>query len=113
MQALRVRKDRKEVKVIMGWMGHLASGVARASRAPEAMQDLQALERKVKEVLPGNLGLSVLKAQVEFLVFLEHQVNQVLRVSVARQDHMGLKETEGLLDSKDLKVTLVIQAPEV
>lgn len=50
---------------------------------------------------------------MEFLVFLEHQVNQVLRVSVARQDHMGLKETEGLLDSKDLKVTLVIQAPEV
>lgn len=77
MQALRVRKDRKDnkvqrvlqvilhnallgllivkhficVQVIMEWMGYPESGVARGLVAPEVSRDLQALDRKVTEVM--------------------------------------------------------------
>lgn len=47
------------------------------------------------------------------LDFLGHQVNQVFKVSVANQGLLGLKVIEGLLDSRDLKVTLVTKVPEV
>lgn len=116
MQAQRVRKDRKETKVIMDWMGRQVSGVARVQLAPEVSRDLRALERKVTEVLLvilGFLDLSDQKVHLEILGILGHQVDQVFRVSVARQGRLGLKVTEGLLDSKDLKVNRVTKVPEV
>lgn len=91
----------------------------RAQLAPEVSQDLQALEQKVKEVLLeilGFLGLWDLldqKAHLDLLGFLDHQANQVLRVSVANQAHLGLKVTGGLLDFKDLKVNRVTKVSEV
>lgn len=36
--------------MITDWTAHRASGVARVLLAPEVNQDLQALDRKVKEV---------------------------------------------------------------
>lgn len=50
---------------------------------------------------------------LEFPGFLDHPVNQVLRVSVERQGCQGLKVTEGLMDSKELKVNLVTKVSEV
>lgn len=113
MQALKVQKDRKGTSVITGWMALQASGVARARPAPEARSDFQALERKVKEVPPGRPGLSARpdpKVRLEFMDLLGHQV---FRVSVARQDHLGITGTEGCLESKDLKGTLVTRVSEV
>lgn len=109
MQALKVQKDKKESKVIMEWMGHQGSGVARARLAPEVRQDLQVLERKATKVLLGIMGLWALKVNLDFLDSMEHQV---LGVSVASQGNLGLKGTEDLLDSKDLKVNLVTWVSE-
>lgn len=122
MQALRVRKGRKEVQVIRDWRDHQASEVVRARPAREVRQDPQALERKVTEVLLENLVFVVLldllvrldqKAHRELLGHLGHQVNQVSKVSEARLAHLELKATEGFLVLQDLKVTMVKQDSEV
>lgn len=118
-QALTVRKDRKEAKVIMDSRGHQVSGVVKARLAPEVNQ---VLEQKVTEVLleiQGFLGLWDLpawldqKVNLELMAFLDHQVNQVFKVSVEKQELLELKATEGLLDFKDLKVNLVTKVSEV
>lgn len=122
MRAQRVKKDRREAKVTTERRGHRVSEVVRASPAPEGIQDLQALDRKVTKVLMEILGfldpwdLSVLpdrKVHKGSPDFLGLQVSQALRVSVARQDHLGLKVTEETLDFKDSKVNLVIKVSEV
>lgn len=85
----------------------------------EANQDPQALGRKVKEVPPEILVFPDWwvrpdkKVQVELLVHLDHQVNQVLRDSKARQGCPGQKVTEGLQDFRDIKATPVTQVSEV
>lgn len=118
MLALKVPKDRKEVKVIMEWMGRQVSGVARAQLAPEVSQDLQALDKKVTEVhleileFPDLWDQSDQRVHLEFLGFLGHQVTQVSRVSVARQGYLALKVIEGFLEFKDLKVNLVMLVSE-
>lgn len=119
IQALRVQKDRKEAKVIMDWTGRQVSEVARARLVPEVRQDLQGLDRKVTKVLLESLGLWDLPARLDqrvymdFLDLLDHKVHQALKVSVARLGHLGLKVTEDLLDSMELKVKLVTQVSEV
>lgn len=122
MPALRVLKDRKEAKATMGSRGNRVSGVVRAQLAPEGSQDLQALDSKATEVLLEILeflGLWDLparwdrKAQLDLLGFLGHQVNLVLRVSVASQAYQDLKVTEGLLVLRELKVNLVTRVSEV
>lgn len=116
--ALKVQEDRKEVKVIMAWMGYQVSGVARAQLAPEASQDLQALDPKVTKVHLEILEFLDLRdhsdqrVRLEFPGFLGHQVTQVNRVSVARRGCLDLKVTEGFLDFKDLKVKLVRSVSE-
>lgn len=122
IQALKVLKDRKEVKVNMDLKGHRVSGVVRAQLAQEVSQDLQALELKVTEAVMailGFLGLWDLSAPLdrkvhrEFPGFLGHQVSQVIKVSAESKDFLGLKVTGGFLDSRDLKVNLVTKVPEV
>lgn len=110
MQVLKVRKDRKEAQVIMEQRDHQVSGVVKAQLAPEENPDLKDLALKAKEVLSEILAFLVLldllvlldqKAHLELLGFQVYQVNQDLRASVARQDHLGLKVTEDLLGSRE------------
>lgn len=56
IQAPKVPKDKKELKVNMELRGHRVLEVVRAQLAREVSQDLQALELKATEVLMEILG---------------------------------------------------------